>query len=65
MKNLISHILSSTHPLTHSSLSPFERGLGGVLILMMILSNNAKVREFAESMKQKLTSRKREEAANE
>ena len=36
-----------------------------VLILMMILSNNAKVREFAESMKQKLTSRKREEAANE
>ena len=36
-----------------------------VLILMMILSNNTKVREFAESMKQKLTSRKREEAANE
>ena len=36
-----------------------------VLILMMILSNNAKVRQYAESLKQKLSIKKKEEAANE
>ena len=36
-----------------------------VLILMMILSNNAKVRQYAESLKQKLSFKKKEEAANE